>query len=835
MRRVCSYLQQSVVQLSFAGRAVRARADLRCLLSGGDASSHAGRFRLALLPIVAALLLVPVSQAVAGTVDVALTGVGAGAVQSDAGAPPIDCSISGGVTSGTCSTSVVDDFSFVPTTMTATPAAGSVFAGWTVGDGTCTGTASPCELPLTTVFTNYSLAANFILEPDPPVATTDGPSGVGDDVATMHGRVDPNGFAVSDCRFEYGTTTDYGAVVPCVPPAGALGAGDGDVPVSAQTEPLEAGITYHYRLVASNIGGSADGEDRTFTTSGFSSCPNAEIRAEQGIGAVLLPDCMALELVSPPNKFNQRAIVPHVSPDGGRVRFSSTAALAGTPGQLAPTGDPYVGTRDGSGWVTEPTSPPAGITEGRYDATGFTPDFSRWFHVNAASLDDAQLGIGRAYQGALGGPFTALSPVLTPLGAVQFESEHILGASDLQAASADHSHLYFAPGRGGNGGNGENKTTAYLPGDPAPTGTGQSSNVYVAQLGSAGQPSLTLLARDSDGKVWGGKCGARIGGIGPLVGAGLTALNGNRNQGALSPDGKRAYFSTRAAQSETGSCTEGSAMRILKRLETSEGPWISRLTKEPSGDCDRVAPVCSSADGDDFYQGASLDGTRVYFTTNRQLADSDLDSSASSCSVGAAVAGCDLYLYDATRPVGERLIQVSAGEANGAHPIIGSGANAYNSIAAISGDGSRVYFVAQGALTDEMNPEGDQALAGQPNLYTWDTTSETTTFVGTLVSGDQGGLWGSGGGTFRNDAYPAPALGTDVSGTEIGGDGHILLFRSKAALTSDDGDGSGRDVFRYDTEAETLERVTKGSSGRQRRRRVRRHDGQRCPCVGFRH
>jgi hypothetical protein len=770
-------------------------------------------FRSSLVLIVAAVfLLLPTANAAAGSLGVSLTGGGEGKVTSSAGSPPIDCSIAGGVTSGTCATTVADDFSGLPTTMTATAEAGSVFAGWTVGGGTCTGSATPCQLPLTTFFVNYSLTASFVPAPDAPVASSDGPSAVGDSSAVLHGRVNPNGSAVSGCRFEYGTTTDYGATAPCDQSPASLGSGTVDSPVTASIDALDPGVTYRYRLVASNIGGSSNGGDRSFATTGVSGCPNAGIRAAQGIAAILLPECMALELVSPPKKLNQRATWPHVSPDGRRVRFSSTAALADTPGQLQPTGDPYVATRDTAGWTTESTSPPAGVTEGQIP-TSFTPDFSRWFLVNSATVNDGQLGVGRSYQGGLGGVFAPLSPVLAPLGDARPDSTDIVQRSELQAASADHSHLYFAPGRGGNGALGVDRTTAYLAGDPMPAGTGESSNVYVARLGSDGQPSLALLARDSDGKVWGGNCGARLGGIGPLVGLDLTAENGSRTQGALSADGARAYFSTRAAQPDGGSCADANKMRLLRRLETSSGPWISRLIKEPSGDCVRVAPVCSAVDGDDFYQGASVDGDRVYFTTNRQLADSDVDGSASSCSVTAAVAGCDLYLYDAARPVGQRLVQVSAGEVTAGHPAVGSGANVYNSIAAISGDGSRVYFVAQGALTDDANPAGDQAVAGQPNFYSWDVATQTTTFVGTLVAGDQLGLWGTGGGTFRNDAYPAPATASDSSGAEVGGDGHILLFRSKAALTDDDSDGAGRDVFRYDTETETLERITKASPG----------------------
>jgi len=96
----------------------------------------------------------------------------------------------------------------------------------------------------------------------PPSATTGGASGVTETGATLAGSVNPNGFATS-CRFEYGTTTAYGSSVDC---ASAPGAGSGAVGVSAGLTGLSGDTVYHYRLVATNAGGTVDGADATFTT-----------------------------------------------------------------------------------------------------------------------------------------------------------------------------------------------------------------------------------------------------------------------------------------------------------------------------------------------------------------------------------------------------------------------------------------------------------------------------------------------------------------------------------------------------------------------------------------
>lgn len=77
--------------------------------------------------------------------------------------------------------------------------------------------------------------------------------------ATLTGSVTPHSAATS-YRFEYGTTTRYGAGTP----ASDAGAGTRGVAASARIEGLSAGKRYHYRLVASNSAGTTRGGDRSF-------------------------------------------------------------------------------------------------------------------------------------------------------------------------------------------------------------------------------------------------------------------------------------------------------------------------------------------------------------------------------------------------------------------------------------------------------------------------------------------------------------------------------------------------------------------------------------------
>jgi hypothetical protein len=104
---------------------------------------------------------------------------------------------------------------------------------------------------------------SFKTLPPLPSVVTGAASSVAQTSATLNGSVNPNGFEVSVCRFEYGTSTAYGSSAPCVP---APGSGTSPVAVSAALESLGENTTYHFRTVATGPGGTSFGADQTFTT-----------------------------------------------------------------------------------------------------------------------------------------------------------------------------------------------------------------------------------------------------------------------------------------------------------------------------------------------------------------------------------------------------------------------------------------------------------------------------------------------------------------------------------------------------------------------------------------
>jgi hypothetical protein len=94
----------------------------------------------------------------------------------------------------------------------------------------------------------------------PPVVITNAATNVARSSATLNGSVDPHGLT-TNVHFQYGTTTSYGSTT-----ASQTKSGNTYQSVSANISGLNASATYHFRIVATNSGGTTYSGDRTFTT-----------------------------------------------------------------------------------------------------------------------------------------------------------------------------------------------------------------------------------------------------------------------------------------------------------------------------------------------------------------------------------------------------------------------------------------------------------------------------------------------------------------------------------------------------------------------------------------
>jgi hypothetical protein len=209
------------------------------------------------------------------------------------------------------------------------------------------------------------------------------------------------------------------------------------------------------------------------------------------------------------------------------------------------------------------------------------------------------------------------------------------------------------------------------------------------------------------------------------------------------------------------------------------GPTVHLYMRE---DKDKTVALDNSAAGGpgSRYIGASEDGHYVFFMSDEGLA-------------GDPYTDNELYVYDTDN---EKLTAVSAAP-EGSPAVDGAVAG----VTALSDDGTRVYYVAKGDLSENENSQGQSATEGALNLYLYDTTTGENKFItqlGTTEAEPEPER------TARLDSYllaehqavPTP-------------DGEVLVFLSERNLTGEDPDGVVN-IYRYDNHSGQLICVTCG-------------------------
>ncbi len=577
----------------------------------------------------------------------------------------------------------------------------------------------------------------------PPTIEVATAGGVTADSAVLHARINPN-TAETSYSFEYGLGDCESSECTSGPLGGGLiEAGHDVVAVSQSIAGLLRNTTYHYRVVAENsFGPSPDSEDRTFTT-------------QTGGLAFELPDSRVWEMVSPTNKYgglllNSYNGVIQAAADGNGLAYQSYGAIEADPeSSRAPERSTVLARRAGDAWHSKDITPPHTEAAGLGTGTEYQlldPDLSTAIFEQRDSTPLSPAASAQAPYRRDNSEPAAYTPLVTAKeGFANVPSEAIFGGPQsevsISGASRDLTHVV-------------------LRAQKALFAGAENESLY---MWSEGQQlaGVSILPGGEDP-------------VKGLLGSGLGSL---RN--AVSDDGSRVFWS-QGGYEATGVATTALYLRDLEQAETAR---LDTVTSGTGGGA--VLPA---------YQGASVDGTKVFFTDSQQLTDD------------ASPEGRDLYICEI--PTGAGASDCSTlTDLSVAVGAVGESAEVLDQVSAISEDGGTVYFVAKGVLDAGQNEAGDVALAGQPNLYVWHQ-GEGTRFVVTLSEADAKD-WGV------DSTNPGYAVRLSSAGSPSG---RYFSFMSALPLTGIDNHDSAsgqRDlqVFRYDRLSEGLVCVSCNPTG----------------------
>jgi hypothetical protein len=533
-------------------------------------------------------------------------------------------------------------------------------------------------------------------------------------------------------------------------------------------------------------------------------CPNATLR--EGPSAAL-PDCRAYEKVTP-DYTNGTEVKPDAfgyTPDGSvdSMVASAVTGFAGVAGNEGLLGSWYRLGRTASGWAPTPVSLPSS----KFEASGIA-------QFPITSLDGGSLmwvarGVGQSgdsldfYREGAGGSVVDVGPVLSPsvvegLPPLSPPEEAKLVNLSFSGVSADSSRVFYS------------LNSAFWPSD----GTQARFDSLYEYVGSGDTAPVLVGLNESGEQI--SQCGVVLGSGDPSrLENGVEAVHN-----AVSLDGRTVFFT--AYPAEHG-CT-GSAppvAELFARVESEPGVFETVPISEPSAeDC----AACQTGTGlrGATFEGASADGSRVFFTTEQELLP------------GAKGRNLYEYRFGAGVPAGERVTRISAPDASVMKP---SSPEVTGRVVQVSEDGSHVYFVAKGVLSETANGERSTAQPGADNLYVFQQDGEYPeghiALIAALCSGPElsGGVQDgrcpaglsssptSGGGyspgvrRLENDVgLWGGETGFNQFGSDVTPDGRFLVFTSYGDLTADDTSGADQ-AFEYDSSTGTLVRVSIGQDG----------------------
>ena len=553
---------------------------------------------------------------------------------------------------------------------------------------------------------------------------------VSSDEASVAAQINPRSEAseaASNYYFQYGrcatpsTCASSGYEVSL--PAGQISPDFEVHEVSARLEGLAPETTYHFRVIAENAHGKGEGEDN-FTTQG------------EG-GPLTLPDGRGWELVSPPDKQGAQIIpLAQFGVVQAAVGGSAITYLTNAPTEASPQGYAnqvqVLSQRSAGAWSSQDIAVAHSSSTGK--PLGQGPEYK--FFDPELTLSAVQ-------------PFGEFIPGLSAEASESTAYLHDLsegcGASCFQPLVTGKAGFSNVPP--GTAFGEEERCKQTVPGKtlincgPQFLGaTEDLSHVVLKANDAALTPGSSLggLYEWSAGKLApvsvlpGQQVAAREAGLG-LNGESAASV---ATRGAISADGNRIAWSKNK---------EALYLRDMALGETVQ------LDAKQAG-CE----ACESGGGK--FQFASADGSRVFFTDTHRLTT---DSGGESLT---AVGKRDLYECQIVQLAGKLSCKLTdLTPARGAEA-----AEVQGSVLGASEDGTSVYFVAKGVLSEAANARGEKAEAGKPNLYV--DSNGVSEFIATLAKED------------NHDWNEVPAS----QPTRVSSDGRYLALMSQASLSGYD-------------------------------------------------
>ena len=502
--------------------------------------------------------------------------------------------------------------------------------------------------------------------PGAPEVKAEGVSDATAEGATFSASIDPDG-ASTTYRFEYGPTASYGAST-AVATVGFTG--DFELhEVAVQVQGLSPGTVYHFRVLAENEHGPAEGvEDRTFTT-------------QTTGGALALPDRRAWQLVSPASK--QGALIDgagygaQASADGSAIAYGASAPTETEP-QGYSNGAQLLSSDVGGVWSTRDISIPHEVATGQ--STGGGQEYRLFSEDLSAALIQPFGGFpAPGSPASLSKAASEQTPFLRDLTTGNYTPLVIgcpaPGGEPCRTPVAEHANVPA----GTVFGDGECPPKAFACG---PLVVGGSPGLGAVVLES--RVALTSLAIPNEGDALYEWVGGRLAAVSVLPAAhegeetlapvARLGLGGEAARGAVSDDGSRVFWHT-----GVGGHPEHLYVRDVPLGQTVQVDAVQ------GGSGEGVAVP--------RFQYASSDGSRVFFTDEQRLV----------AGAGASAGNADLYECEVFVDGGKlacRLSDLTPGGTGGG-VLPGGVDGSERGCDPGSPGGCYVYFVADGKLSGE--------------------------------------------------------------------------------------------------------------------------------------